>query len=60
MATPRAFWDRDGYLYEVSPSDETKVRLLWSPRSEVYAAGWGDFGAIEIVEHLYGPLIGAA
>lgn len=62
--TPRAFWDRDGYLYE-EHVESNRLRLVWSPETGFAVnpkrkARSSEFGDRQIVEHLYGPLIPAA
>jgi hypothetical protein len=57
--TPRAFWDRQGWLYEEKPGDPTQIRFVWSPGSaEVRPAPM--YGPRWVVEDPYGPLIPAA
>lgn len=61
--TPRAFWDRDGYLYEENAADGGRLRLIYNPStgwSRAANDGSGSFGDRDIVEHLYGPLVGVA
>jgi hypothetical protein len=55
--TPRAYWDRDGFLHEEHPEVPELIRVIWSPRGELEYSAWNPKFEIE---NLFGPLVGVA
>lgn len=55
--TGEAWWDFSGALWEVSPRDEAKLRMVWSPHGAVIGIVEVTRGVVEVG---LGPLVAVA